>query len=225
MAVLTNTKLEINEAAAPDTPSTGKVALYAKTDGLFYSKDDAGTETAFSPPVKAIGSEINTGSDDAKFATAKAITDSNLSFTDGAETLTNKKIQDTAAPATDAYTGIQVSLTAHENLTLGQVGYINSDGEVAKADATVIATSSALVMATAAITANVAGICLLNGVIHLHTLAPGWTVGGLVYLSLDAGGLTQTAPTATDEVIQILGVALAADILYFNPQLVQVEHV
>ncbi len=37
------------ESAAPATPSTGKVTLYAKTDGLLYSKDDAGTETAIGP--------------------------------------------------------------------------------------------------------------------------------------------------------------------------------
>lgn len=35
-----------NEGAAQATPSTGKVTVYAKTDGLLYSKDDAGTETA-----------------------------------------------------------------------------------------------------------------------------------------------------------------------------------
>lgn len=33
------------ESAAPDAPATGKVTLYAKTDGLLYSKDDAGTES------------------------------------------------------------------------------------------------------------------------------------------------------------------------------------
>jgi hypothetical protein len=36
-----------SEAAAPATPATGKVALYAKTDGRVYSKDDVGTETSF----------------------------------------------------------------------------------------------------------------------------------------------------------------------------------
>jgi hypothetical protein len=36
------------EAAAPATPSSGKVVLYAKTDGLLYSKDDAGVETQVS---------------------------------------------------------------------------------------------------------------------------------------------------------------------------------
>lgn len=36
------------EAAAPGTPASGKVVLYAKADGLLYSKDDVGTETAVS---------------------------------------------------------------------------------------------------------------------------------------------------------------------------------
>ena len=33
------------EGAAPSTPSTGYVSMYAKADGLLYSKDDAGVET------------------------------------------------------------------------------------------------------------------------------------------------------------------------------------
>ncbi len=32
-------------AEAPATPTAGKMALYAKTDGKLYTKDDAGTET------------------------------------------------------------------------------------------------------------------------------------------------------------------------------------
>jgi len=42
------TKIPYNEAAAPSTPAAGKVVTYAKTDGLMYSKDDAGTETLMS---------------------------------------------------------------------------------------------------------------------------------------------------------------------------------
>ena len=33
------------EAAAPGTPATGTVYLYAKADGRLYSKDDAGVES------------------------------------------------------------------------------------------------------------------------------------------------------------------------------------
>jgi hypothetical protein len=41
-------KIPFTEASAPSTPATGKVVIYAKTDGLLYSKDDAGTETLVS---------------------------------------------------------------------------------------------------------------------------------------------------------------------------------
>lgn len=36
------------EGAAPATPGAGNVTIYAKADGLVYSKDDAGTETVMS---------------------------------------------------------------------------------------------------------------------------------------------------------------------------------
>ena len=36
--------LQLPEGSAPSTPASGKVRLYAKSDGRIYSKDDAGTE-------------------------------------------------------------------------------------------------------------------------------------------------------------------------------------
>lgn len=41
-------KILLSEEAAPATPSAGEVVVYAKADGLLYSKDDAGMETALS---------------------------------------------------------------------------------------------------------------------------------------------------------------------------------
>lgn len=43
-----NGAVTVPEIAAPSTPATGKVVLYAKTDGLLYSKDDAGVESSVS---------------------------------------------------------------------------------------------------------------------------------------------------------------------------------
>ena len=51
--------------------------------------------------------------------------------------------------------------------------------------------------------------------------------GGLIYLTTTGttgNTLTQTAPSGTNNSIQILGVALAADTFIFLPSLVQVEH-
>ena len=39
-------KIILEEQAAADTPSTNKVAVYPKSDGKLYVKDDAGTETS-----------------------------------------------------------------------------------------------------------------------------------------------------------------------------------
>jgi hypothetical protein len=41
----------VPEMAAPPAPASGKVAVYAKVDGLVYSKDDAGTEKLLSGGV------------------------------------------------------------------------------------------------------------------------------------------------------------------------------
>lgn len=45
LSVDDNGAVTVPEIAAPSTPAAGKVVLYAKSDGLLYSKDDAGTET------------------------------------------------------------------------------------------------------------------------------------------------------------------------------------
>lgn len=44
-------KLLLTEGAAPATPASGTVVLYAKADGKLYFKDDAGTETAWADVV------------------------------------------------------------------------------------------------------------------------------------------------------------------------------
>src|SRR3990167_4186198 len=41
-------EVKFSEGAAASTPSAAQVTLYAKADGLLYSKDDAGTETLVS---------------------------------------------------------------------------------------------------------------------------------------------------------------------------------
>jgi hypothetical protein len=49
---------EFAEISAPSTPASGKVRLYPKSDGLFYSKDDAGVETLVSGGVGGGGGSL-----------------------------------------------------------------------------------------------------------------------------------------------------------------------
>lgn len=44
-----------------------------------------------------------------------------------------------------------------------------------------------------------------------------WTVGGAIYLSTTPGALTQTAPSATDDVVRVVGWATNADTIFWNP--------
>jgi hypothetical protein len=123
------------------------------------------------------------------------------------------------------WTGPTATMTAGEALVLGDICYINSSSKLAKADADAIATSSAQFIALATISNNASGsFGLPGGFLRADTLYA-FTVGGLVYLSTTPGAATQTAPSGTDDVIQIIGVAYSADILWFKPELVQVEHV
>ena len=55
-------KVIISEGAAPATPATGTVVIYAKTDGLMYAMDDTGTETAMGSSGSAATPEnVQTG--------------------------------------------------------------------------------------------------------------------------------------------------------------------
>jgi len=132
-----------------------------------------------------------------------------------------------ATPANDhTAKGIKIRLTAAVTVNFGDVGYINSSGKVALGKGDAIATSSCIVMcADSSITADAEGNFLLLGIARDDSW--NWTVGGLIYLTITGttgNTLTQTAPSATDNVIQIIGVATHADRIFFNPNLAQVEH-
>jgi predicted RecA/RadA family phage recombinase len=130
----------------------------------------------------------------------------------------------TPAPGDDhTATGIKCNFTAGENLVFGDVCYLKSDGEMWKADADAIASSGAIALAIATINDGNSGSFLMIGIARDDTWA--WTVGGIVYLSTDVGAMTQTQPSGTDDVIQVLGVATHADRVFFSPNLVQIEHV
>ena len=128
----------------------------------------------------------------------------------------------TAAPGSDdTASGITVDLTAGESVAMGDPVYIKSDGKVWKADADTAGTFPAIGLAVTTAAANATVTVLLLGFARHDAWA--WTVGGIVYLSTSSG-LTQTQPSATDNAIQIIGVAPHADRLYVNPQLVWITH-
>ena len=119
-------------------------------------------------------------------------------------------------PTNATVMGTTIEKTAGENLVFGDVVYFKSDGKAWKASANTAGTYPAMAMVTETILANATGIFLLWGTVRND--AWNWTIGGILYLSTTAGGVTQTPPNTTDNAIQILGVAHPnADTIFFKP--------
>ena len=109
------TEGEWNKQSGENTGDETAISIKTALGISTLSGSNTGDQTL---PVKASGAEIDTGEDDAKFATAKAIKDSKLSYIDGIETLTNKRITQRVVTATDDATAvIDVDVTDQYQLT------------------------------------------------------------------------------------------------------------
>ena len=127
-----------------------------------------------------------------------------------------------AIPTTDHTTvGTLTTLTVGENVVYGDALYMKSDGKLWKADADASTTMPIIAIATNSISADAAGNVLVHGFLRDDTYT--WTPGQVIYGSLTGGEITATAPTGTGDQVQVIGVAISADVIYFNPSLVLIE--
>jgi len=110
-----------------------------------------------------------------------------------------------------------------ETTTLGAVGaatqfnvyYWTSSSTWAKTFANSAATSKGFI--AMARTTNFSGSMLVRG--YVYNSAWNWTIGGILYLSAVGGSglITQTAPSGTGDIVRVVGYAITADLIYFNP--------
>ena len=197
-----NSKVTIGTGAAADT--------YLNFDGNavdFRIGLDDGSDTL----------EIGAGT---AHGTTTALTISTLGFVKDASL--------DSAPADTTYSGITANFVAGEDLEDGEVVYLKtSDGKLWKAVATAAATSRAIAMCTADVSADAEGTFLLQGFAHFATNFPTYTVGAVVYTpEAEAGGKNvpeEAAPDSDGDFVQILGHAATANILYFNPDSTVIE--
>ena len=59
------------------------------------------------------------------------------------------------------------------------------------------------------------GGMLLRG--YVNNAGWGWTPGDTLYLSTTLGGITNTQPTGTGDIVRVVGYAIGARLIYFNP--------
>jgi hypothetical protein len=117
-------------------------------------------------------------------------------------------------PATDdTYHGRGITgVNAGATISQWQTVYMGSGGEWLLADATDDSAAPCRALAAEAGTDGNPMTVVTEGVIRNDAWA--WTVGGAIYLSTTAGGMTQTAPSATGEIVQSVGFAISADVMY-----------
>lgn len=95
-----------------------------------------------------------------------------------------------------------------------QLVYIDAAGAWREADADAVATMPVLGLATQPIAAGQKGRVLLQGFANYNAWT--WTPGGVIYASTVTGDLTQTAPAGATDVIQEVGLAITATLIYFD---------
>lgn len=122
--------------------------------------------------------------------------------------------------------GIMVSMTYNDTITIGDLLYFTSTG-VKKADADGASTYPVMGLALATASSGTNSV-LLHGVYKDSTKWTGGTaltVGGVCYLSISTGATTQVQPSASGNKIQVVGVATNTDRIYFNPSADYLTHV
>lgn len=122
-------------------------------------------------------------------------------------------------PDTDHTANGPTTTTFNAGTTVAQseLCYMASDGEWALADADAESTGNGmLALALAAGTdGNPMKVALAGSFVRDDTWA--WTVGAELYMSTTAGAMTETAPSATGDIVRPVGYAVTADVVYFNP--------
>ncbi len=109
--------------------------------------------------------------------------------------------------------------SGYSSTAIGDLVYLDSSATWQKADADAsAATYSSMLGIALSVAASAAPVnVLLQGFVYAATPFPTFTIGAPIYMSATAGAVTQTAPVTTDSATRILGYAIHADKMYFNP--------
>lgn len=109
--------------------------------------------------------------------------------------------------------------SGYSSTAIGDLVYLDSSATWQKADADASATtySSMLGIALSVTASGAAATVLLRGFVYAATPFPTFTIGLPIYMSATAGAVTQTAPVTTDSATRVVGYAVHADKMWFNP--------
>lgn len=136
---------------------------------------------------------------------------------------------DPAGSADGKYTGTTVTGVGGATIAFGDLVTLDKDDsrwELVDISVAAAATGDARGILGIAATSSTDGgaiTVLLNGIVRADANFPALTIGAAVYAST-TGDIVVAQPTTTDHVIRIVGYALTADEIYFNPDNAWITH-
>jgi len=135
---------------------------------------------------------------------------------------------DAVLSADGTFTGITIPGTAGTALVFGDLVYLaaaDSRWELTNADAEATAGPVLVGMCVLAAAGDgSATVILLQGTIRADANFPVLTVSAPVYVSTTPGDIQVAKPSGTDDVIRVMGFALTADSIVFNPSPDYITH-
>lgn len=214
------TALTVN--ADGDTSAGDNAAMgYTATEGLVLTGQGSTTDVTIKNDADATILSIPTGTSTVTLGADGTV--SSLILTEKASIAL-----DPAGGADGDYSGITVAGTAGAALSFGDLVYLAAaDSRWELADADAASTSGdvmlGIVVLAAAADGNATTI-LLHGTVRADAAFPALTVSAQVYVGTTAGDIQVAQPTGTDDVIRVVGRALTANEIYFNPSEDYITH-
>ena len=134
-----------------------------------------------------------------------------------------------SSPSDESVSGITATFTAGEDLVRGEVVYFKAgDSKMWKAVASASGTMPVVAMAAADISADATGKFLLYGFCGDNGTFPAYTVGAKVFApEAETGSQNvpeEAAPDSDGDFVQVVGFAVTANSLFFNPSNDVIEH-
>lgn len=190
--------------SASGTPTTGTIAVFGSSSTI-QGTLGVGTANGASTVVQRDASGI---------IAVSGVTASSINLSMGADGTA-------VGPKTSDY-------NAGYTTTLGDLVYLDSSGTWQKANATTATTSGPVRLGIAlqgSITSgNPLSVARSGSMVYMSAAFPTLTVGAPVYVSTTAGAITQTPPSSLDNVIRIIGYAVHADKIEFEPSALYVTY-
>lgn len=213
--------------AASITTAVGDVAIMTNESAGVWRCDGymRASGLAVVPPSTIVGitgtiAQFNTAVTDADLAVLGANTFTGIQTITNIVLPTNGQVLHTV-PTTDGHaTGPTTSdfVSGYTSSAVGDLVYLDSSSKWQKTDANTAALYNGFLGIALAVAATDAALLVaLPGSFVYATGFPALTVGSPVYMSETAGAITHTAPTTTDSATRVVGFAVTADVIYFNP--------